>query len=104
MVDFGFATTYINEETGEHLPPTKTHLFRGNLFFSSLNQLKFYKTSRKDDIHSLFFLTVFLLNGGRIPNFNWKQIRNLSKEQRHILIKNAKDQDSLTFWCHGPSK
>ena len=37
-------------------------MFQGNLLFSSVSQMKFLKTSRRDDFISLFYMIVYLLN------------------------------------------
>ena len=37
--------------------------------FASLNQMKFYSTSRRDDLISLFYLMIYMLKGGKMPGF-----------------------------------
>lgn len=37
-------------------------MFQGNLLFSSLDHMKFFRTSRKDDIISIFYMMVHILN------------------------------------------
>ena len=73
IIDFGYATPYLNSETNEHLEKKRLDTFRGNMEFSSLNQMKFYSTSRRDDLISLFYLMVYLLKQGRIPGFGRRQ-------------------------------
>jgi len=41
LIDFGFATRYVNHKTGLHKELLGTENFSGNLLFSSLNQLQF---------------------------------------------------------------
>ena len=36
--------------------------FEGNLLFSSLNQMEFRKTSKRDDLTQLFYMMTYLLN------------------------------------------
>jgi len=72
LVDFGFASRYINKQTGEHEPVSKVSCFRGNLLFSSKYKMQFDRTSRRDDIISLFYLMVYLLNQGNMPGINWR--------------------------------
>lgn len=45
-------------------------MFRGNLEMASLNQLKFYTTSRRDDLISLFYLLVYMLKEGNLPGIS----------------------------------
>lgn len=37
--------------------------FRGNLIFSSVRQMEFFKTSRRDDLIAVFYLMFTMLNG-----------------------------------------
>ena len=37
LIDLGYATTYLEEETGQHTRKQKVNVFRGNAYFSSLN-------------------------------------------------------------------
>lgn len=60
LVDFGFSDKFYDEDTQEHIKEGETvDLFKGNLFYSSLNQLHFKRTSARDDIISVFYLTLF---------------------------------------------
>ena len=45
-------------------------MFRGNMEFASPNQMKFYTTSRRDDLISLFYLMIYMLKRGQMPGFN----------------------------------
>ena len=64
LVDFGFATKYISK--GVHIECSDVPTFRGNMMFSSLNQLNFKTPSRRDDMIALCYLLSFLLNEGVI--------------------------------------
>ena len=70
IIDFGFATPYLKEDGRTHVKKTHLESFRGNLVFSSLNQLKFQSTSRRDDLISLFYLMVYLFKQGQMPGIN----------------------------------
>jgi len=62
LIDFGFAGKFI-DENGKHISENETlDMFLGNLLFASPDQMNFYKTSRKDDIQSLFYMVIYLLN------------------------------------------
>ena len=37
LCDFGFASRYINKETGEHYQEKNDNVFKGNIMFSSVN-------------------------------------------------------------------
>ena len=66
LCDFGFASKYIDETTGEHISKGFTDVFRGNMVFASVNQLQFKETSRRDDLISLCYLLVYMFNKGSV--------------------------------------
>lgn len=41
--------------------------FKSNIKYSSLNQMEFKPSSRKDDMTSLFYIFISLLNGNKMP-------------------------------------
>lgn len=71
LVDFGFATKYVerarsrkkdgNADETVHISKTEVDVFRGNMIFSSTNQLQFYSTSRRDDLIALCYLLIYLV-------------------------------------------
>lgn len=72
IVDFGFMTPYIDNDSMEHIRKIVVDVYRGNFFFSSINHLKYHSTSRRDDMISLFYLLVFLLQKGAMPGLDEK--------------------------------
>ena len=69
VIDFGFATKYFNSEKDMHVSKKLMYVFRGNVEFASLNQMKFHTTSRRDDLISLFFLMIYMLKQGCMPGY-----------------------------------
>jgi serine/threonine protein kinase len=65
LIDFGFATKY-KDRKGVHNPKVQIDKFRGNMIFASRNQLQFYATSRRDDLISLCYVLIYLLNEGSL--------------------------------------
>ena len=66
LIDFGFATRYLNARTGQNVECKDIEEFRGNIIFASHNQMEFKSTSRRDDLISLFYLIVYLLGRGSL--------------------------------------
>ena len=64
IIDFGYATSYLKQDGQSHIKKKVLDFFRGNIMFSSMNQMKFHTTSRRDDIISLFYLLTYLLKEG----------------------------------------
>lgn len=68
IVDFGFVTRYMDDTNKKHLPVQNVKVFRGNIMFASPNQLNFRATSRRDDLISLVYLIIYMLNQGELIN------------------------------------
>lgn len=97
LVDFGFAQRYIDKKTRQHIEPQEIQTFRGNMIFASLNQLNFQMTSRRDDLISLCYLLIYLLNGGNLKGIDLTQ--NLSRNESFNLVKKAKTNHSISEFC-----
>lgn len=104
LIDFGFATRHTDRRTGRHIKKGLVDYFRGNLLFSSKHQLQFFDTSRRDDIISVFYILVYLINQGDMPGLDWKIAASMNGQERHELVKDLKMKNPLNFWCQGPSK
>jgi hypothetical protein len=63
LIDYGMATRYLDDE-GNHLQQDKVSQFHGNFMFASLSSLSFNRPSRRDDLISLCYCLIMLLNGG----------------------------------------
>ena len=69
LIDYGMATEYRNG-AGEHLPMEEMEQFSGNLIFASEYTLNFMRPSRRDDMLSLCYVLIFLLNDMEFPMIN----------------------------------
>ena len=68
LIDFGFAQKYTDSsEPNNHIKKGKVDFFGGNFLYASLNQMKFNKTSRRDDMISLAYIALSVLNNGQLP-------------------------------------
>ena len=63
LIDYGFSAKFLKENKIDHIDENEmVDTFQGNMIFSSLNQMKFKKTSRRDDLISLFYMMIYCLN------------------------------------------
>ena len=102
IIDFGFATQYLEEDEKTHVKKTILDSFRGNLVFSSMNQLKFHSTSRRDDLISLFYLMVYLFKQGQLPGVNL--VENYDPTEQFKLIFEARKNQTSKDLCFGNTK
>ena len=103
LVDFGLATKWTDCETGMHIKQSKTKYFAGNIYFSSNNQLEGKTSSRRDDLHSLIYMLIYLLNSASIPLVD--EALNKSKDDNVansiITVYKTKKEKSLVGMCTG---
>lgn len=67
LIDYGFIKPFV-DDAGNHISEdAKRDTFEGNMLFSSLNQLQFRCTSRRDDLLSLSYMMIYLLNDLSFP-------------------------------------
>lgn len=66
LIDFGLASKYV-DSNGGHLLKRNKDIFDGNMMFATLSQFKFESTSRRDDLISLCYLLVYLINDSKVP-------------------------------------
>ena len=62
MIDFGLAKKYYDQE-GKHIPMTKEQVFSGNMIFASKNAFNMVTQSRRDDLISLCYFMIYLVDG-----------------------------------------
>lgn len=93
LIDFGCATKYL--EKGHHIAKTRVSRFGGNYLFASINAMTFTSTSRKDDLMSLCFLLIYLLNDREI----FGDYEGYSDDQKFELLKREKKNLTLDTLC-----
>ena len=92
LIDFGSARKYRNTKTGKHISQMKTQRIIGTTLFLSLNVLKGYEQSRRDDLESLGYMYI-LLSKGYLPwmdllSDNIEEILEYTKKiKNNILIE-----------------
>jgi hypothetical protein len=84
-------------ETYEHFEQADTELFQGNLIFSSLNQLNFKSTSRRDDLISLAYMMSMMIQKGRLSEINPEA--PLSHYESYNRILTAKSKMTIKDLC-----
>lgn len=99
MIDFGFADKY-KEDDGTHISPTETvDTFQGNMLFASVDQLEFKRTTRRDDLISISYLLLFLLNNCEfpcLPNEFYKSRKHEQVFEKFNMMKKFKKETPLS--------
>ena len=70
LIDYGLSRIYVDEKTGEQLPPRPHPGFRGTTVYASPNAHMHQDLSRRDDMISWFYLLLDIITG-KLP---WKKM------------------------------
>jgi serine/threonine protein kinase len=85
LIDFGLTCKY-QEEDGTHSKKKYIEKFSGNFLFASLNSCRGNNKSRRDDIQSVMYIMVYLLNKNSLPWCDFhKKFKDTSYEFKDFL-------------------
>ena len=97
MIDFGFAKTYRDPTTLAHYPLKKNDGITGTARYASINTLRGFTQSRKDDLESLAYVIIYL-SKGTLP---WANITSDNKDELYNLITKVKFETTVENLCSG---
>ena len=97
LIDFGLAKKYRSNSTLCHYPLVVKKGLTGTPRYASINALKGYEQSRRDDLESFGYVMMYLLRG-ELP---WQGIIAKSKEERNKKILEKKLGTSSFELCDG---
>ena len=82
LLDFGLAKKYRSSRTLEQKPMQKNKKLTGTARYASINALRGYDQSRRDDLESVGYVLAYLLRG----NLPWQGIIVKTKEEKYAKI------------------
>jgi serine/threonine protein kinase len=100
LIDYGLVKRYTNSVTNEHISFSDQRRMVGTPRYCILNGHKGCEQSRRDDLESLGYCLIYMLRGS-LP---WQGIREDTKEERNLKIKNLKEKITLNELCKGLPK
>ena len=86
MIDFGFAKKYRSNKNFKINPIAEGHKLTGTARYASINAMKGYEQSPRDDLESLAYLLIFFLKGS-LP---WQGIKEKNKDNLYKRILDSK--------------
>jgi len=100
LIDFGFSRKFRSSRTGKHIKYANKHKLVGSISYSSLNGLKGYEISRRDDLESLGFVLIYLAKGLWLP---WNKYNDSPLEKIELIkiIAKMKMEISEENLCKG---
>ena len=100
LIDFGLAKKYRSMTTLIQYPLTLKKKFTGTARYASINALKGYEHSRRDELESLGYIFIYFLKG-KLP---WQNIKVKDKEEKFKKILQKKLEISSSELCLGIPK
>ena len=94
LIDFGLCSSYL-DENGNHVENKPQNFFVGNLALASANAMNFRQVSRRDDLISLCYMLVYLIQG----RLKFIDKANGSFQTQIEQISRAKDRLTASKLC-----
>jgi casein kinase 1 len=96
LIDFGLSRKYL-DANGEHVPNTVQRVFRGNVIFASKHLFNLDAPSRRDDLISLCYLMLYLVDGDLqfISDQENPPVDRTNQEYQHREFKRIKGIKNL---------
>ena len=88
LIDYGLSHYYLDEE-GNHMDPPDSVSFKGSISYCSQRLLYKQHPSRRDDIESLLYVMLFLLNG-QLPWHESAQALRGQERLNHVITLKKK--------------
>ena len=95
ILDFGLSRKYRDNCNSEHYPMRKKKKLTGTARYCSINAMRGYDHSRRDDLESIGYLLVYFLKGA-LP---WQGQLGKTKEERYKKILEKKVSTSTQELC-----
>ena len=95
LLDFGLAKKYRSSTTLKHYPLINKKKLTGTARYASINALRGYEQSRRDDLESAAYVLMYFLRGS-LP---WQGIPGKNKEERYKKILQKKEGTSAEELC-----
>ena len=86
LIDFGLAKKYRSSRTGKHIKFTDLKMIYGSCRYMSLNAIRGYEQSRRDDLESLGYMLVFLIKK-TLPWLKAEKLKSTKMEIRKNIYK-----------------
>ena len=84
MIDFGLVIEYLDLKTNKHYEQYETG-FQGSPHTGSIWALEGNNHSRRDDLESLAYTFLFLIDQHKVPWLNETTIKDIAVAKRHFL-------------------
>ena len=95
MLDFGLSKKYWSSTHNCHIPFITGKKITGTVRYASINALKGYEQSRRDDLESIAYIIMYFLRG----NLPWQGLKVNKKEDKYKKILEKKKEITSAQLC-----
>ena len=86
LIDFGLCKKYRSERTLKHIKYCYTRRIVGTARYNSINSMKGYELSRRDDLESFYYMIIFFF----LKKLPWQDIQEKTKVEKYKKILELK--------------
>jgi serine/threonine protein kinase len=97
LIDYGLAKRYRDPESKEHVQLCQHTEIHGTATYSSLNCLRGYECSRRDDLESIAYCLIYFIRG-TLP---WMHLEGETTEDKFRRVTEVKLEVSIAELCAG---
>ena len=91
LIDFGLSKKYRSERTLKHIQFALTKKLTGTARYASINALKGFELSRRDDLESFCYMIIFFL----MKKLPWQGVKAQTQAKRYKKIRESKEDFNI---------
>lgn len=97
VIDFGLSKRYKDPKTHQHIKYASNKSLTGTARYASINALKGYEQSRRDDLEALGYCFIYFMKN-KLP---WMGIEAKTRKEKYDKILDVKSSVSIEELCEG---
>ena len=91
LIDFGLSKKYRSKRTLKHIKNSYVNKVVGTIRYASVNSMKGFEMSRRDDLESFYYMIIFFL----LKNLPWQNIKGKTLGEKYLEILEIKQEFNI---------
>ena len=91
LIDFGLSKKYRSKRTLKHIKNSYVNKVVGTIRYASVNSMKGFEMSRRDDLESFYYMIIFFL----LKNLPWQNIKGKTLGEKYLEIFEKKREFNI---------
>jgi len=96
IIDFGLSKKYKSSRTNKHIQFQITKKFTGTARYASINSVRGYEQSRRDDLEAIGYMILFFFKRGKLP---WQGVSCKERAEKYYKIYHMKKNLNYEEFC-----